>query len=148
MHKKTVLLLQFENLLIANACRGSWAGEFWDPLKNLKKEAELWPVSYQALEDNSLTVRWNRDEVHSYISGHKGEAIELAADKIQIHDLWGKLKLSHQTHEKDIRSMYFELLKQAGSLSLVRPSILPSANSSILEFFHSSMIELFLPSIF
>jgi hypothetical protein len=58
------------------------------------------------------------------------------------------LKLSHQTHEKDIRSMYFELLKQAGSLSLVRPSILPSANSSILEFFHSSMIELFLPSIF
>ncbi|KAK3286533.1 hypothetical protein CYMTET_5911 [Cymbomonas tetramitiformis] len=70
--------------------KGGWLGEFWDPEWDASKP-HFWRVTARAAKKCRVAGYPKRD-LHRAISESKGCHMKSSADKLEINDLWGKLK--------------------------------------------------------
>lgn len=54
-------------------------------------------VSYKALDEGCITYRFNKQDLHDYLTKNR-QGLEVAADRIQLSDLKFKLLSAQETH--------------------------------------------------
>ena len=77
-------------------CRGGWMGEVWNPEFN-KRDDHRWVVSARA-DTEVEVVEFDIEKFHTVI--RNSHPMLLAADKMQIDDVWGKLAGAGKLHAK------------------------------------------------
>eukprot|EP00933_Yihiella_yeosuensis_P004588 TRINITY_DN108962_c0_g1_i1.p1 TRINITY_DN108962_c0_g1~~TRINITY_DN108962_c0_g1_i1.p1 ORF type:complete len:301 (-),score=42.52 TRINITY_DN108962_c0_g1_i1:23-835(-) len=94
---------------------GGWVGEFWGPEYDWISREHKWRVSFRCL-DRCRTVGFDKRDLHQAIQD-MGPPGELAASKMQIHDLRSKLHVQRKHHHAQMYSMMLIKCTQNGRLS-------------------------------
>ena len=75
-------------------------------------------MGYRALEDSEV-ARFDKRQLHEFLLNHK--KVELAADRLQIADLWAKLQGDDRVRNGEFISTYKDLVKAAVKSGKVTP---------------------------
>lgn len=101
---------------------GAWAGEFWDSKYDVSKDHK-WNCSARCIDDHCVTASFNKKQLHDAFVG-LGVQGELSADKIQISDLWAKMRSQQSTSKAEMYRMLLMMSVTDGKITAEERSML------------------------
>lgn len=104
-----------ETLHVVTPGKGGWVGEFFDSDWDLGKEHRWQADSVCVSEGGCLLKTFCKYKLHRHIKDNS-KSIEVQATRVQVGDLWGKLKDSFSEKEREVYRGMLELAVADGEV--------------------------------